>query len=126
MPLAGFEKVPTCYWYGAKAAGYGDIEPGPFGELIAQKLEEKILELGADAVASFSAEPELDVEVVWPQLSFGHGGLSGGCKVPAGRPERPTRSTGPSAGRWHLPRWRTPAGRVATVFVAGKCPVTCV
>jgi len=57
LPLAGFEKVPTCYWYGAKAAGYGDIGPAEFGELIAAKLEEKILELGADNVASFSAEP---------------------------------------------------------------------
>lgn len=57
LPLAGFEKVPTCYWYGAKAAGYGDISPEDFGELIAAKLEEKILALGPDNVASFSAEP---------------------------------------------------------------------
>ena len=57
LPLPGFEKVPTCYWYGAKSAGYGDIGPADFGELIASKLEEKILELGADNVASFSAEP---------------------------------------------------------------------
>lgn len=57
LPLAGFEKVPTVYWYGAKAAGHGDIDPNAFGELIAGKLEEKILELGADNVASFSAEP---------------------------------------------------------------------
>ena len=57
LPLAGFEKVPTCYWYGAKAAGYGDIGPDAFGELIAQKLEEKILALGPENVASFSAEP---------------------------------------------------------------------
>lgn len=57
LPLGGFEKVPTCYWYAAKANGYGDIDPAAFGELIAQKLEEKILELGADNVASFSAEP---------------------------------------------------------------------
>ncbi len=39
------------------AAGYGDIHPDEFGLLIAGKLEEKILELGADNVASFSAEP---------------------------------------------------------------------
>jgi putrescine aminotransferase len=57
LPLAGFEKVPTCYWYGAKAAGYGDISEADFGELIASKLEEKILELGAENVASFSCEP---------------------------------------------------------------------
>jgi len=26
LPLAGFEKVPAPYWYGAKAAGFGDID----------------------------------------------------------------------------------------------------
>ncbi len=57
LPLAGFEKVPAPYWFGAKAAGYGDIGPEEFGALMAQKLEERILELGADRVASFSAEP---------------------------------------------------------------------
>lgn len=57
LPLPGFAKVPTPYWYGAKAAGYGDISPDEFGLLIAKKLEEKILEIGADRVASFSAEP---------------------------------------------------------------------
>ena len=46
LPLPGFEKVPTPYWYGAKAAGYGDIDADEFGLLIAKKLEEKILELG--------------------------------------------------------------------------------
>src|SRR5262249_16348756 len=40
-----------------KAAGYGDVDAEEFGLLIARKLEEKILELGADRVASFSAEP---------------------------------------------------------------------
>lgn len=55
--MPGFAKVPTPYWYGAKAAGYGDIGADEFGLLIAKKLEEKILELGADRVASFSAEP---------------------------------------------------------------------
>jgi putrescine---pyruvate transaminase len=57
LPLAGFEKVPGPYWFGAEAAGYGDIAPDEFGELIAKKLEEKILALGPDRVASFSAEP---------------------------------------------------------------------
>jgi putrescine aminotransferase len=57
LPLAGFEKVPTPYWFGAKAAGDEDMDPEAFGVFIAQKLEEKILELGADRVASFSAEP---------------------------------------------------------------------
>jgi putrescine aminotransferase len=57
LPLPGFEKVPTVYWYGAKAAGHGDIGPDEYGLLIAQKLEDRILELGAENVASFSAEP---------------------------------------------------------------------
>lgn len=57
LPLPGFEKVPAPYWYGAKEAGFGDIAPVEFGLLIARKLEEKILELGPDRVASFSAEP---------------------------------------------------------------------
>ncbi|HEY2033799.1 MAG TPA: aminotransferase [Rhizomicrobium sp.] len=56
LPLPGFQKVPTPYWYGSKAA-YGDITPEELGQKVAQKLEEKILELGADHVASFSAEP---------------------------------------------------------------------
>jgi putrescine aminotransferase len=37
--------------------GYGEIAPEEFGLLIAHKLEERILELGADRVASLSAEP---------------------------------------------------------------------
>jgi len=57
LPLAGFEKVPTIYWYAAKQNGYGDISPEDFGTLMAEKLEEKILALGPDNVASFSAEP---------------------------------------------------------------------
>jgi putrescine aminotransferase len=57
LPLPGFEKVPTPYWWGAKAAGHGDIDADAFGLLMAKRLEEKILALGADNVASFSAEP---------------------------------------------------------------------
>jgi putrescine aminotransferase len=57
LPLPGFAKVPAPYWFGAQAAGYGDIGPDEFGLLIAKKLEERILELGPDNVASFSAEP---------------------------------------------------------------------
>ncbi|HEX3810999.1 MAG TPA: aminotransferase [Rhizomicrobium sp.] len=57
LPLPGFAKVPAPYWWGAKSAGHGDIGAEEFGELIAKKLEEKILEIGADRIASFSAEP---------------------------------------------------------------------
>lgn len=57
LPLPGFVKVPAPYWFGAEAAGYGDIGADDFGVLIARKLEDKILELGPAIVASFSAEP---------------------------------------------------------------------
>src|ERR1700679_3042270 len=71
LPLPGFEKVPTPYWFGAKAAGYGDIGADEFGMLIAAKLEEKILELGADRVASFSAEPIQGAGgVIFPPASY--------------------------------------------------------
>ncbi|MGH6889933.1 MAG: aminotransferase [Rhizomicrobium sp.] len=57
LPLPGFAKVPAPYWFGAQAAGYGDIGPEEFGLLVAQRLEEKIRQIGPQRVASFSAEP---------------------------------------------------------------------
>jgi len=73
LPLPGFEKIPTPYGYGAKAAGYGDIDPDAFGLLIAEKLETKILELGADRVASFSAEPIQGAGgVIFPPATYWH------------------------------------------------------
>ncbi|HEY3779333.1 MAG TPA: aminotransferase [Rhizomicrobium sp.] len=57
LPLPGFAKVPAPYWFGAHAAGYGDIGPEEFGLLVAQRLEEKIRQIGPKRVASFSAEP---------------------------------------------------------------------
>ncbi|HEY6578437.1 MAG TPA: aminotransferase [Rhizomicrobium sp.] len=57
LPLPGFAKTPAPYWFGAQAAGYGDIGREQFGLLIAQRLEEQIRRLGPDRVASFSAEP---------------------------------------------------------------------
>ncbi len=71
LPLPGFEKVPTPYWFGAKAAGYGDIDPEQFGELVAKQLEDRILELGPDNVASFSAEPVQGAGgVIFPPSSY--------------------------------------------------------
>jgi putrescine aminotransferase len=71
LPLPGFEKVPTPYWFGAKSAGYGDLAPEEFGLLVARKLEEKILELGPDRVASFSAEPVQGAGgVIFPPESY--------------------------------------------------------
>ncbi len=57
LPLPGFEKVPTIYWYGAKSAGFGDVGPDEFGSMMAERLEARIPELGPDNVASFSCEP---------------------------------------------------------------------
>ncbi|HTO42020.1 MAG TPA: aspartate aminotransferase family protein [Rhizomicrobium sp.] len=57
LPLPGFAKADAPYWFGAQAAGYGDMDADEFGLVIARKLEERILELGPDNVASFSAEP---------------------------------------------------------------------
>lgn len=57
LPLPGFAKVPAPYWFGATAAGYGDIGPEEFGLLIAERLEDRIRKLGPHRVASFSAEP---------------------------------------------------------------------
>jgi putrescine aminotransferase len=56
LPLPGFEKVPTPYWFGAKLQ-HGDISAEELGQYAARALEEKILELGPEHVASFSAEP---------------------------------------------------------------------
>lgn len=53
LPLPGFAHVDTPYWYGDG----GELSPEDFGLAIAQKLEEKILELGAENVAAFAAEP---------------------------------------------------------------------
>jgi len=76
LPLPGFARVATPYWYGAKQAGYGELAPEEFGILVAKKLEEKILELGADRVASFSAEPVqgaggliIPPASYWPEIS---------------------------------------------------------
>ncbi len=71
LPLAGFEKVPTPYWWGAKAAGHGDVTADEYGLAVARKLEDKILELGADNVASFSAEPVHGAGgVIFPPASY--------------------------------------------------------
>jgi putrescine aminotransferase len=57
LPFPGFAKVPAPYWYGARAAGYGDIGPEEFGLRMAEETEKRILELGPENIASFSAEP---------------------------------------------------------------------
>jgi putrescine aminotransferase len=53
LPLPGFVHIACPYWYGDG----GDMSPEEFGLKTARALEEKILELGAENVAAFVAEP---------------------------------------------------------------------
>jgi len=53
LPLPGFVHIMPPYWY---ALGE-NMSPDEFGLFAARKLEEKIVELGADKVAAFIAEP---------------------------------------------------------------------
>jgi putrescine aminotransferase len=76
LPLPGFAKVPAPYWYGAKAAGYGDIGEDEFGILIAREMERIIREIGPERIASFSAEPVqgaggliVPPKTYWPEVS---------------------------------------------------------
>jgi len=76
LPFDGFAKVPTPYWYGAKAAGYGDIGEDEFGILIARESERIIKEIGPELIASFSAEPVqgaggliIPPATYWPEMS---------------------------------------------------------
>ncbi|AJQ97887.1 aspartate aminotransferase family protein [Gynuella sunshinyii] len=53
LPVPGVEHIRQPYWYDEG----GDLSQDEFGLLAARALEEKILELGADNVAAFIAEP---------------------------------------------------------------------
>src|SRR4029077_6199362 len=57
LPFPGFAKVPAPYLYGAKAAGYGDIDGDEFVLQVAREMEKLIQDIGPDRIASFSAEP---------------------------------------------------------------------
>ena len=76
LPFPGFAKVPAPYWYGAKAAGYGDIGPDEFGIVVAREMEKIVQEIGPDNIASFSAEPVqgaggliVPPRTYWPEVS---------------------------------------------------------
>jgi putrescine aminotransferase len=76
LPLPGFEKVPAPYWYGAKEAGHGDISPEDFGRLVARETEKIIRAIGAERIASFSAEPVqgaggliIPPATYWPEIA---------------------------------------------------------
>lgn len=53
LPIPGIHHINQPYWYGEG----GGIDPETFGLQRAGELEQKILELGADKVAAFMAEP---------------------------------------------------------------------
>ena len=76
LPLSGFEKVPAPYWYGAKAAGYGDIGEDEFGIEIARETEKTIREIGPERIASLSIEPVqgaggliIAPKTYWPEIA---------------------------------------------------------
>jgi putrescine aminotransferase len=52
LPFPGFAS-PAPYWYGAKAAGYGDIGEDEFGILAARETDKIIREIGPDASLPF-------------------------------------------------------------------------
>ena len=53
LPIPGIEHIDQPYWYGEGGA----LSPEEFGVRVADQLEEKIRQLGADKVAAFIAEP---------------------------------------------------------------------
>ena len=76
LPFEGFAKVPAPYWYGAKAAGHGDIGEDEFGIEVARATEKIIREIGPERIASFSAEPVqgaggliIPPRTYWPEMS---------------------------------------------------------
>jgi putrescine aminotransferase len=71
LPLPGFVHIMQPYWYGLG----GKLSPDEFGLQAARALEDKILELGADTVAAFFAEPiqgaggvVIPPDTYWPEI----------------------------------------------------------
>ncbi|MGV2129616.1 aspartate aminotransferase family protein [Agrobacterium vitis] len=71
LPIEGIHHVNQPYWYGEG----GTLSPDEFGLKAAQELEAKILELGAENVAAFVAEPVqgaggviIPPQTYWPEI----------------------------------------------------------
>ena len=72
LPIPGIEHIRQPYWYGEG----GDLGPHEFGQVAAQALEEKILEIGEHKVGAFIAEPVqgaggviVPPDSYWPEIT---------------------------------------------------------
>ena len=72
LPIPGIEHIRAPYWFGEG----GELSPAEFGRQRALELEAKILELGADKVAAFIAEPIqgaagvlIPPDTYWPEIN---------------------------------------------------------
>lgn len=70
-PLSGIEHIAQPYWFGSDRT----LSPDEFGLRAAQALEAKIVEVGADKVAAFVAEPVqgaggviIPPDTYWPEI----------------------------------------------------------
>jgi putrescine aminotransferase len=119
LPLPGFEHIEEPNWY----VNGGDLSPDEYGIKAAQRLEEKILELGADTVAAFFGEPIqgaggviVPPDTYWPEIQricrkydvllvsdevicgFGRTGNWFGCQTFGFKPDFMTMAKGMSSG----------------------------
>ena len=119
MPLAGIEHIEQPHWY----FNGGDLSADEYGLQAARKLEEKILELGADNVGAFIGEPIqgaggviVPPDTYWPEIQricrqydillvsdevicgFGRTGEWFGCQSFGFEPDLMTMAKGMSSG----------------------------
>ncbi|KFN51525.1 aspartate aminotransferase family protein [Arenimonas composti] len=61
LPIPDIHHIDPPFWFGDG----GDLPEEEYGRICAQRLEDKILELGADRVAAFIGEPVMGAIGVW-------------------------------------------------------------